>query len=739
MENRLGAAAAAIVLLGTSAGAAQEAEAPITETAGAPAEETKDQIIVYGDKRGRGLSDTEASVLIHTGAEIEASTMTDLYDVIEQTPNVNSTYNDKGFSIRGIAQGGISGGDGGTGLLLSVIVDNVALPTSQSAFFGPYSAWDVGQVEVFRGGVGTKQGRNALAGAIIIRSADPSHEWEAKARASYGELNTGQLSGAVNMPIIEDKIALRLSADYTFSDGWVENPVRDEDDFDARHMLTLRGKMLYDISSDTSAILSVSYTDSKAGEDTVLESRFPDERINLSDLKSEEGGEHKIASLELTHRFSDGLTLTSITSGSFHDYVRIEDVDQSADPGNEFEIYREDWTVAQEVRASFQYGRFSGVAGLYGTLIRSDQHDTIGAPATLVLDSLIPAIPVIGGLLTPALELLLADVSVARVSATQDDVWNVAAFGEVDFAVTDRLTLTAGARYDYEHIEGTYNDNTSLAVLGIPFNLPPGVTIPGVPIGVSSNDSGTSFDAFLPKAALSYEWSDQLTTILSAQRGYRAGGRSRAYIQGEVADYGPEYTWTYELAVRTRFGASAVNANLFYIDWTDQQVGQQLSGSSADTITVNAGHSRLWGIEADARIAITDSVSAHVAFGYVNSEFLDFNTSGTDLSGNEFPYASRISASWGLSYEAPFGLVARTDMSFKTGTWSAPENDPAFKTDPVFLIDVKLGYAAQNWSVMGYARNLLNNDYRNNRFYFIDNFARTGAPRIAGVELNARL
>ncbi len=709
------------------------------ETATETKAETKDEIIVQGTKRGKSLQDTEASVLVHTGADIEASTMSDLYDVIEQTPNVNSTYNDKGFSIRGIAQGGISGGDGGTGLLLSVIVDNVALPTSQSAFFGPYSAWDLGQVEVFRGGVGTKQGRNALAGAIIIRSADPAHEWDAKARASYGTYNTGQLSGAVNVPVLEDKIALRVSADYSFSDGWVDNPVRGEDDFDARRMLTLRGKLLYDIGPNTSLLLGVSYTDSTAGEDTVLESRFPDDRHNLSDLKSKEGGEHKIASLEFNHQFANGITLTAITSGSFHDYVRIEDVDQSAEPGNEFEIYRDDWTVSQELRAGFEFGRFSGVVGVYGTMIESDQNDTIGAPATLVLGSFVPPVPLVGGLLTPALELLLAEVTVSRVSATQDDLWNVAAFGEIDFAVTDRLTLTAGARYDYEKIDGTYRDNTALAVLGVPFNLPPGVTIPGVPIGVSSNDSGTSFDAFLPKAALSYEWSEQLTTLLSVQRGYRAGGRSRAYIQGEVADYGPEYTWSYEFAVRTRFGGNSLNANLFYIDWTDQQVGQQLSGSSFDTITVNAGHSRLWGIEADARFTLAEGLYAHAAFGYVNSEFLDFNTSGTDLAGNEFPYASRISASWGLSYEAPFGLVARTDMSFKSGTWSAPENDPAFKTDPVFLIDAKLGYVAEHWSVMGYARNLLNNDYRNNRFFFIDNFARTGPPRIVGVEVAARL
>ena len=76
-----------------------------------------------------------------------------------------------GFAIRGIDQRGLGGG--GAGLLVSVKVDGATIQNNQATFFGPYNTWDMGQVEIFRGPQSTQQGRNSLAGAIVMEGADP--------------------------------------------------------------------------------------------------------------------------------------------------------------------------------------------------------------------------------------------------------------------------------------------------------------------------------------------------------------------------------------------------------------------------------------------------------------------------------------------------------------------------------------------------------------------------------------
>ena len=740
-----GAMALAVFLANTTVQAAEgidadgQAPAPQTTESSEPADSPvpRDQIIVYGDKRGRTLEDVEASVLIHTGAEIEEQGLGDLYDVIARTPNAGSTLNDRGFTIRGIDQIGFAA-PGGTGLLLSVAVDNVALPTAEATYFGPYSAWDLEQVEVFRGGIGTKQGRNALAGAILIRTADPTYDFEVKGRGSFGQRGSLGTAGAVNLPIVDDHVALRVSVDWRRDNGSTEDPTLNIDHYDKHEYFSARAKLRFDAGPRTKAIVAASFSRSDVGDDIINEQFWPEDRIITSDFASGEVAEHQTASLEITHDFGDGLTLTSITSGSFHDYFRLQDIDFTEDPDGIYTLDRSDWTAAQELRLNFEFGRFSGVAGLYGTRIHGGGTDYLESSVAATLNAFVPGLP-LGPLIAPILDALFADVLIVRDTDWADDTWNGAVFGEVTYQVTDKLSVTAGARYDYEKIDGTFYSATGLSLFGLNFVPPPGFTIPGVPVGVQSIPSETSFDAFLPKAAITYDWTDRLTTIASVQRGYRAGGRSRSFLTGTVTEYDPEYTWSYELAVRATVGTVRIDANLFYMDWTDQQVGVPIGGNALDLMTVNAARSRLMGAEAQASIMIAEGLDAYGAFGYARGRFIDFDEAGTSRNGNEFPQAPRLSASWGARYRAPFGMIARVDMRFETGSFLNPANDPQFKSDPSFMIGAMLGYEAEHWSIIGRVDNLLNNDVAVQRFEYGGTYAlRPANPRTALIEVSAR-
>ncbi|MEM9123618.1 MAG: TonB-dependent receptor plug domain-containing protein, partial [Pseudomonadota bacterium] len=182
---------------------------------------TLDQIIIEGELQERTLQETQTSVAVYLGEELDESTDFDLYDVIDRTPNVQSRFGEQGFAIRGISQ---SGQGGGSGLLINVLVDGISLPSNQATTFGPYGTWDLQQVEVLRGPQSTQQGRNALAGAIVLETADPTFEREFKARGGFGEYQSYDGAFMLNLPIVDDVSAVRLAFETNHTDGFVENP-----------------------------------------------------------------------------------------------------------------------------------------------------------------------------------------------------------------------------------------------------------------------------------------------------------------------------------------------------------------------------------------------------------------------------------------------------------------------------------------------------------------------------------
>jgi outer membrane receptor protein involved in Fe transport len=160
----LGASSAAIAQVATP-NTATTPEAQVSDPGG-------DDIIVTGEKANRTLQDTPASVAVTTIATIVDQNLISAYDVLERTPNLSVNGSRTSFSIRGIDASNVSGT--GDGALASVYLDGAVLPQTALAS-GPLDLYDIAQVEVFRGPQSTVQGRNALAGAVIIRTTDPGY------------------------------------------------------------------------------------------------------------------------------------------------------------------------------------------------------------------------------------------------------------------------------------------------------------------------------------------------------------------------------------------------------------------------------------------------------------------------------------------------------------------------------------------------------------------------------------
>lgn len=712
-----------------------------------------EEIIVTSEKLGRTIKETTTSVMVFTGEALEQRSVADVYDVVLRTPNVGQSFGNKGFNIRGIDQRA----GGGDGLLVNVIVDGAALPTNQATFFGPYSAWDIGQIEILRGPQGTTQGRNAIGGAIVINSADPvMGEFSGKVRASYAELNSYQLAGALNVPLVGDELALRLSVEKRGTDGWVENITRNED-YDERDALTARAKLRWEPTDRLSLMHTFNYTDSTGGEDEIDFTRFPEERVNIDDAEASEGSKHYINTFRVDYDLTDAFSLTSFTTFYKNDYARLEDLDGSPTPISVLDRTQEDTSFIQEVRVSYNDGgRLRGIFGGYYGDFESDFRDTFSVPAAFVVDAQI----LIGFGIDPT-------TPVFQDRSQLHEEKNYAVFGELEYDVTERLTLIAGARYDDESRDRRAQATTTVdPAVVLPFPLPS-----EDPINTSA-----SYNAFLPKFALRYEVSDETTLGLSAQKAYRAGGVAIASISGTVAPFDPETAWTYEASMRSSFaeGKFFLDANVFYTRWTDQIVNRLTqfgidNNTTLDIISDNAGKSRLFGFELQGQAFWTEEFSTFFNVGYTNTKYQEFETPTAEFSGNRFEYSAPWSVAFGADYKHDSGFVARFDINWRDDAFSvsnndplsvativglngleiqgcavSPCNDPATTLEDRFVANAKVGYEADQWSVYLFARNLFDADYatqvqqvgRNLVTQLPEQLAVGAEPRVVGVEFN---
>ncbi|MEM8753418.1 MAG: TonB-dependent receptor [Pseudomonadota bacterium] len=670
----IGVAAAGV---GASEAAGQEGEPIILR-----------DIVIEGELIDRTVQDTRTSVAVIQGEELERASDFDLYDVVERTPGVFSAFGEKGFAIRGVDQRGVGGA--GNGLLVSTTVDGATVSNSNVlTFFGPYSNWDLEQIEILRGPQSTQTGRNALAGAIVIRSKDPTYDFEAKARGEVASRETFGGSAAVNIPYEDAALAFRFSADARRTDGFVDNPTRDTDEYDAREQETYRAAVRFDPTDELSAILKYSHSRNFGGEDFVEAALFPGRRVNFSDADAEEGAVIDSVNLRVSYAATGYLTLESETTYFDADYTRTEDFDFSAEPIGT--IFRDSdvENLQQEAKVLLDLDRVTGVLGAFYTDI-SDVAPSGGTiPASFVEPDFAE--------LAPGATILLDN---SRDTQTE----NFAFFGEVEFRPIPKLGLIFGARYDRETIELTSVNAFSSENEAVQGFLPP----------TTVEESSTTFDAFLPKFGVVYDATDDLSFGFVAQRGYRSGGTSVNLLTGERSDFGPEKTWNFEASVRSQwFGDRlTVNANVFYTDWTDQQV-EVLgpSGNPLDTNTVNAGKSELFGGEVEMRAQPIDGLDVFASGAFVETRFRDFPFGEENFAGNDFPFAPRFTAAFGATYSFENGFYVGGAASFTDDAFGNVENDAALKTDSRFLVNAQVGFRADRWEVFAFARNLFDVDY----------------------------
>jgi len=179
-------------------------------------------LIVTAQKREEDIQDVPIAMSAFTQEQLERSQIAGGPDLITQVPNMTFTKtNFSGYSIqiRGIGTQAISAT---TDAAVAVAFNNT--PFIRNRFF-EQEFYDLQRVEVLRGPQGTLYGRNATAGVVNVISQKPKFAYEAKLSADVSNYNSTRLEGMVNIPLAEDKVALRLAGAWTKRDGYVTNEI----------------------------------------------------------------------------------------------------------------------------------------------------------------------------------------------------------------------------------------------------------------------------------------------------------------------------------------------------------------------------------------------------------------------------------------------------------------------------------------------------------------------------------
>lgn len=615
-------------------------------------------ITVEGEKTARSLQDTATSVSVLTGEELAEDGGTETLDeAISNLPNVIDVgTGNLAPTIRGSDTTGPTEGSfafiAGTRPRVTIQRDGRPL-TYNEYVFGRAPLWDVERVEVLRGPQTTLQGRNSIAGAIIVDTKDPVFRYETAGRLITDSADSRQVSGMVSGPIVTDELAFRLSADRREHESWVElTGPPDVDDPRQETSTDIRGKLLYLPAAlpDLSAKLTLNLVEARRPQTEYVQAPFGKRRHTT---------------------FPGSFPVFDTQSHS-----AIAEVAYTLAPGWELR----NTTVYADIEVKRRTRPNSGIADIDGEEYSNELIASYQAPGG-------GARWVLGSYLFHAESDEWLDIS----GNFDDETDTAAVFGEATLTFFRALDVTLGARYEREQRERSGG-------------MPPFVL-----------DLDETYDAFLPKLGVAYRASERFTYGATIQRGWNAGGAGVAFAGPDpVYTYDEEYVWNYELFFRSDWldNRLRVNGNLFYADHEDQQrTAFLVPGDPFSGVIRNVDAAVSYGAELTATWLASRGLELYGGLGLLATEIERFDASVLDLDGNEFARAPDVNLTLGARYEHAAGWSLGARGRFVDDYYSDDEHTPGEHIDSYALLDLDAGYRVDpRTRVFAYVDNVFDSD-----------------------------
>ncbi len=727
--------AAATLFAGMTPATAQTVAATAAEDA---------EIIVSARRRDERLIDVPVAVSAFSRADLAKVQAIDLGGLQGAAPNLNIVQGrgsaaSANIFIRGIGQpDALQTFDPAVG----VYVDGVYLSRIQGALL---SLGDVERIEVLRGPQGTLYGKNTIGGAISIVSRKPDlGTLKAEASAQYGSYNQILLNGYVSAPLVADKVALSVAAQWDKRDGIVTDPLTGSK-YNDRDSLTGRAILRAKPTDAFELILSGDYTRQRnaptlgyATAPLLQTSLFPAgvkvlapaEPYGAYDFKASNSLpagkgqrlDHWGVSLTANYDLSDVFTLSSITAFRKLRPDLYIDIDATQFRLGDVFVGIDQKQFSQEVQLKWDAGKLKGVVGLYYL------DESVASHQEAYADDLFT--------------FLGAPVSFTRLIDDKQTTKSYAAFGQATYDFTERFAVTAGLRYTRE--DRTYNRFTTTksnfaGLNGISFRFPDNLPPP------LNSDNVAKFDAWTPSVTLSFKPTPDTLFYASANRGFKAGGfNGRANSVADltlvvngvptvVTRFAPEKVWTYETGAKGSFMDGRVRLSLtgFYSDYTDFQarVGGGTVGATGVFPVINAGKLRIWGIEGEAVVQPVANWNVRTSVGYLNARYSEFND-GRRVPPQSFscnptgkaitcqpafapPLTLALGTDYGISVGAAGRLTLGGDLRFVDKHFLSVDNRPGLTEPGYALANAFVQFdAAGGWYLRGGVKNIADTRYR---------------------------
>ena len=750
MKRALGITVSAIALGVALPAAAQQADQTSSQAAADNQPQVGD-IVVTAQKRSERLQEVPIAVTALTGETIRERRVMDLLDLSNQAPGLQIKSDDNSANPRIFIRGvGVNDFNPATNSAVGIYADGVYVgsPLAQRfAFF------DLQQVEVLRGPQGTLYGRNTTGGAINVISRLPGNDPEGDLTFEYGNFNSVNLQGGVSAPVIEDKLAVRVAGLFQRDDGYMVNRETGHSGNNAKRW-AVRSVVHFTPGSTVTDDLVFSAGQSLGGSiwaynrsllPQTVEATGPDglcapayytsgmctnvlgyantsRNLYEGDYRFE--GQDKVDQNSLANTLTidlGGLSVVSVTGYQFARRHVEEDTDAAPVPVLNAYHHETDRTFSQELRLqSNGHTRLRYVVGAYyaRNVLKADSYYNVLPPLQ---------VPPYGP--DPA-----DGIDVFRWPLKQK-VDSYAVFGQLDFDLTDRLTLTGGLRYSADRKSYHYvSEADSLAE----------------PLFVY--DGSRTFASVSGKAGIQYKFSPEANVYASYSRGSKSGG----FFSGQASDivdigpYKDETVNAYEVGAKTELLGRTLRANLsaFYYDYQNMQVYTTVvDGLITRQLFTNASAARIYGGELELLATPAHDLNVSLNIAYLDAKYRNFRSAGNDYSGNVLPSAPKISVQGGVDYKHSLGrigtLVASTSMTFRSKVFFDTSNTPRLSDQARAYVDGRLGLRIRDdkFEIGVWAKNIFDetniSDITTIESLGFDAVS-VGPPRTYGLYLKAR-
>jgi len=725
-------------------------------------------VVVTARKREESLQDVPLAVSAFTEEEIDQVYGQTIGEFSKYTPNVILTRQPYAGNallggIRGIVFGDL---EKSFDPAVGVVVDGVPLVTNTSALIDTF---DLESIEILRGPQGTLFGRNTIGGVVNVRRSLPTKQNGVKAQLRYGSydkqdykiianVGNGDNFGVKLGAFIDKGDLFTKQADFDLVTGAITSSGNNPKGEDTQNYIA-------SVLFEPTEALSVLFTYEHTNDDSVLATPT---NLTVPNLTTDQWNAitgQLFAELDPENpgpAINNAVTATAIAGGNFCDYYAttfaplagiVRDV-ACASQGyliGEANGYKYTYSAVPFVNEIEKDGYTLEVNWDLGEALtltsisnyaESEEvldEDNLGAPVPIfnpvrpqdydqwstelrLASNFEGALNFVAGVyyveseyeITQSIYTFGGRVIGMPPSPDGDagqELTSVALFGELYWGITDRATVTLGARWTDEEKKFWIYQRTSGDISGL---LPPGIWGCGdltaaqqaaadaaaedwIENGLSpfppearaaalvcnDDDGKESWDRLTPRAAFDYKFTDQLMAYVSYAQGFRSGGwNGRATTPGSIGPYDPEIVDSYEIGFRSELfdGTLRLNGTAFFSEYDDKQESTIYEfGFATETIVDNAAKAEIKGIEIESTWAPNDRFLARLAVGHNDGEykeFLAFNrlTGETeDISDIfAFGFAPEWNVNVGVDYYQPVlsgdMLVLRTNYAWSDET-----------------------------------------------------------------------